>query len=88
MRMNAVLNTADLRDGTHMIRFAWYNGPDAKGVILHQFHNTDKSSISSGTDHMTRRSARVEWRRLLNAGFVRDRSSGFGMDQPDPVLKV
>lgn len=76
--MSAVnLNIADLRKGTHMVRFAWHNAPDAKGVNLHIFPNTDISSMCDHTNHMTRRNARVEWQRLLLSGFVIDRSSGF-----------
>ncbi len=80
---NSVLNIADLRDGTHMIRFAWHNGPDAKGVSLHIFPNTDISSMCDHTNHMTRRGARMEWQRLLLSGFVVDRSSGWDSTQPD-----
>ena len=85
---SSVLNTADLRDGTRMIRFAWHNGPDAKGVSLHLFHDTDKCSHSEGTNHMTRRGARMEWERLIQIGYVRDRSSGFDSGLPDPQLNV
>ncbi len=66
-----------------MIRFAWHNGPDAKGVSLHIFPNTDKYSLCDHTNHMNRRNARIEWRRLLNDGFVIDRSSGWDTSQPD-----
>jgi len=85
---SSVLNTADLRDGTRMIRFAWHNTPDAKGVNLHIFPNTDKSSFCDQTNHMTRRGARMEWERLIQIGYVRDRSSGFDSGLPDPQLNV
>ncbi len=65
--------SADLRKGNHLVRFSWNTGPAAKpGMQMHIFPDIEENAICCQSIHMTRRDARLEWKKLLKKGFEID----------------